>query len=114
MTASIAKLPWHRPHVRILEWPVLAGPMQAFHIIIKDGHGHTFRSIPIVTRTARKFDAHNLITTIVDTIGHNMSALELGRALKLLSFDGENFGGYYVKHERRETDGVVWRIYPAM
>jgi hypothetical protein len=31
--------------------------MQAFRIIIKDGVEDTFRSIPMVTRTTRKFDA---------------------------------------------------------
>jgi len=38
----------------------------------------------------------------------SMTALELGSRMK--SVEGENFGGYYVKHERRETKGVVWRI----
>ena len=42
--------------------------MQAFHIIIKNGHEHTFRSIPIVTRTTRKFDAPRLVKAIVDYV----------------------------------------------
>jgi hypothetical protein len=75
----------------------------------QDGHGHTFRIIPIVTRTAeirRSFDNNHR------RHDRQYHALELGRKLK--SIEGKNFGGYYVKHEKRETEGVVWRIYPAM
>jgi hypothetical protein len=95
---------------------------------------------PIMVRTERKIRCTRLVKAIVDYVEFrsftctdlkeyademthhikkaeelrlaigDMSALELGRALKSLSIEGENFGGYYVKHERRETKGVVWRI----
>jgi hypothetical protein len=116
--------------------------MQAFRIIIKDGAENTFRSKPIVTVTTRKFDALRLVKAIVDYVEYrsftstdlkehadelthhikkaeelraligSMTALELGRRLK--SIEDENFGGYYFKHEGRETEGVVWRNYPAI
>jgi hypothetical protein len=100
------------------------------------------RNVPTVTVTTRKFDAPRLVAAVTDYVEYrsfactdlkeyadeltrhikkaeelravigDITALELGRRLK--SIEGENFGGYYVKHERRETEGVVWRIYPAM
>ena len=141
MTAQITKLPWHRPQVHMLGRSIRAGP---FFCCVTDLDGRIIgRNKPIMVRTTRQFDAPRLLRAIVDYVEYrsftctdlkeyvdelthhikagelrlaigDMSALELGRALKLLSIDGENFGGYFVKHERRETDGVVWRIYPAM
>ena len=120
--------------------PICAGP---FFCCITDCDGRIIaRNIPTVVRTCRKFDAPRLVKAIVDHVEYrsftctdlkeyadelthhikkveelravigSMTALELGRRMK--SIEGENFGGYYVKHERRETEGVVWRIYPAM
>jgi|SRR5882724_6361263 len=140
MTAQIIKLPWRPPRVHVLGRPIRAGPMLC---CITDCDGRIIaRNIPIMMRTTRKFDAPCLVKAIVDYVEYRsftctdlkeyadelthhtkkagelraviggMTALELGRKLK--SIEGENFGGYYVKHEKRETEGVVWRIYPAM
>jgi hypothetical protein len=142
MTAQITKLPWHRPQVHMLGRSIRAGPF--FCCVTDIDGRIVARNIPIVVRTERKFDAPRLVKAIVDYVEYRsftctdlkeyadelthhiekaeelraviggMTALELGRALKSLSIDGGSFGGYSVKYERRETEGVVWRIYPAM
>jgi len=142
MAAQITKFPWRPPKVYELGRSIRAGPF--FCCVTDIDGQIIARNIPIVMRTERKFDALRLVKAIVDYVEFrsftctdlkeyadelthhikkaeelrlaigDMSALELGRALKSLSIDGENFGGYYVKHENRETEGVVWRIYPAM
>jgi len=89
---------------------------------------------PIVAQTFRKFDAFRLILVIVDLLEYrsftsvdlmeltyhheelrlaigDMSVRELGKALG--SIEGEDFGGYRLRNDGRDADGVIWRAYPA-
>jgi hypothetical protein len=89
---------------------------------------------PIITMTIRKFDAPRLVAVLADLIEdksftsadlvelalHNtelrdaigdMTARKLGKALR--SIAGRDVGGYTLRNDGRDMDGVIWRVYPV-
>lgn len=125
---EIARLPWHPPKVRILDWPVLSGPMQAFVVIIKDGVTYSFRTFPIVTQTFRTFDAVHLLQILIDTFGTRCAfassecmGLDQVRELmgdisvkafggRLGEIAGDNFGGYRIEKIDEDRNGAIWWV----
>jgi len=120
MSAVSACLPWHRPKVRVLDWPAFHLPFNNF-IIMKDGREYTFRSIPTVVVTNYEFDPPALVAAITGYFGERKTFFA-GHVQQRVKLEDENgplrsalrgkeptakrLAGYFCKMEGENFDGL--------
>ena len=117
---------WHRPMVRVLDWPAFHLPFNNY-IITKAGREYSFRSIPTVVVTNR----NQLVIAIADHVrSRSFTTSELKRhakvvkgsllaalgamdqlGIELRKINGQCIDGYCIRRIGTEHRVAVWRVF---